>query len=284
MSSAAARLEALAERACPRPHRVRHRICLRGPLPGAAVPGAARCRGRRGARNRGHRCAGRRGPAPARLARCWPIRDRSRRARGAAGHPAGEADVGRAALNLFDTQIAAAFERPAELRGAARAVPAHARVEVGHVHALGPAAADRRAALLRTRRRGAPAAAGGFAASGSSNAAGWSGRERSPARSRTRATSATPRRSSGGCRGSPTSRRRPLRWRRADPMAGRHRRARGPPRALDPPRPGNHRDRAPSAHEAGRAGRHQRREGIIRAAPRPGDPGCLRARGAKRRP
>ena len=135
----------------------------------------------------------------------------SRRARGAAGHPAGEADVGRAALNLFDTQIAAALwsERPAELRGAARAVPAHARVEVGHVHALGPAAADRRAALLRTCRRGSTCCRWRLRlrAARATRPAGVGARGVPPARGRERRARPS-RRSSGGCRGSPTSRRR----------------------------------------------------------------------------
>ena len=66
------------------------------------------------------------------------------------------------ALNLFDTQIAAACG--ASVQPSYEALLGQflrTRVEVGHVHALGPAAADRRAALLRTPT-GAPAAAGGF--------------------------------------------------------------------------------------------------------------------------
>ena len=184
--------------------RARHGVHARGPLPAAALPrpgrgrrgglgarsagglrtGAARRRaGRSGDRDRGpRRPSGRRDPAP----RVGDRRDERVRHAGGGG--------------LRRLLGPGRLQRPAPRRAEDPAA------EDGELHALGRAAADRRAAALRARGRRAPAAAGRR----HPLAAGGERPARVGARGvpRDRAwppTSATRRRSGGGCRGPPGS-------------------------------------------------------------------------------
>ena len=111
--------------------------------------------------------------------------------------------------NIFDTQIAAGLrrrQRPGRLRQPARRDARPAGRQDRQLHALGRAAADRRAAQLRRRGRRAPARARRRApAAADARAGGSSGRARSAAGSSRPPTSATPRPPGSACPASASS-------------------------------------------------------------------------------
>ena len=139
--------------------RARHGVHAGGPVPAAAVPRADRRRGRRlGARPARWASTRRRSP-PCSPTRTIEIVVHAGRQDVAILRREWRTDV----TNVFDTQVAAGFagfSAQAGYNGLLHDVAADPAAEDRELHALGRAAADRRAAALRARRRRAPAAAG----------------------------------------------------------------------------------------------------------------------------
>ena len=169
---------------------------------------------------------------------------------------------------------AGGLQRPAARRAADPAA------QDGELHALGRAAADRRAAALRARRRRAPAWRWPTRSPGGSTSAGGSQWAREECRGDRRGDRRA--RSRGGVAAAAARHRagpaRPRGGARAGRVARAHRRQGGPAGRLDPARPDRRRaGQAPSGGPA-RALADPRRQPRRRAAPRGGRPGRDRAR------
>ena len=124
-------------------------------MPRADRASASEVDGARPARGLRPRAAGRGARRPRRSRSCCTPAARTSRSCAASG----STDV----TNVFDTQVAAGFagfSRAGRLHRAAARRAADPRRQDRELHALGRAAADRGAALLRARGRRAPAAAG----------------------------------------------------------------------------------------------------------------------------